>query len=147
MALDPKIPYGDITYKIIGAAIRVHDKIGPGYREVHYQRALTAEMQAVGLFVEEEKPVELYVDDNWIGWLYLDHLVEDVVVVEIKAFPHMLTDEEVAQVVTYLAATGLKVGLLFNFGRKHLGRRRILPPRDVEAWPDHIQRYLWRPGD
>ncbi len=147
MSLDPNIPHGGITYKIIGAAIRVHDKIGPGYREKHYQRALTTEMQSVGLTVEEEKPVDLYVDDNWIGRLYMDHLVEGVVVVEIKAFSHLLTQEDEAQLVTYLAATDLKVGLLFNFGRRHLGRRRILPPRDVTRWPDHIQRFLRKPEE
>ncbi len=145
MPLDLTIPNQNITREIIGAAIKVHNEIGPGYKEVHYQRALTAEMQARGLAVEEEKMVELYVNDNWIGRLYLDHLAEEVVVVEDRAFPHLLTNEEVAQVVTYLAATDLKVGLLFNFGRKRLNWRRVLLPRNVADWPSHIKRYLWKP--
>lgn len=144
MPLDPTIPHQDITRQVIGAAMQVHNKVGPGYPEKHYQRALTAEMRALGLGVEEEKPVDLYVDGNWIGRVYLDHLVAGVVVVEDKSFPHLLTNEEVAQVITYLAATDLKVGLLFNFGRKRLNWQRILQPKVVAGWPDRIQRYLWR---
>jgi len=146
MPLYPTIPYGDITYRIIGAAMRVHNKLGPGYKERFYQRALTAEMRAVELRVQEEWPFDLYVDDGFIGRIYLDHLVEEIVVVEVKAFPHLLTNEEIAQVICYLAATDFKVGLLFNFGRKRLEYKRILQPRNVAGWQDRIQRYLWRPG-
>jgi hypothetical protein len=64
-----------------------------------------------------------------------------------KSFPHLLTNEEVAQVICYLAATGYKVALLFNFGRKRLQYKRILPPRILEGWQDRIQRFLWRPKD
>jgi GxxExxY protein len=76
---------------------------------------------------------------------YLDQLVEESVVVELKAFHHLLTDEEIAQVICYLAATDLKVGLLFNFGRSRLQYKRILQPRDVSGWPDRIQRYVRKP--
>ncbi len=145
MLVDPAIPHQDITYRIIGAAMRVHNKIGPGYREIFYQRALKAELETEGLNVEEERSFDLYVDDRFIGRIYLDHLVESNVVVELKAFHHLLTEEEVAQVIGYLAATDLKVGLLLNFGRKRLQYKRILQPRDVAGWPDRIQRYLWNP--
>jgi hypothetical protein len=62
-----------------------------------------------------------------------------------RELDHLLTEEEVAQVICYLAATDLKVGLLLNFGRKRLQYKRILQPRDVAGWPDRIQRYLWNP--
>ena len=62
-----------------------------------------------------------------------------------KAFSHLLTNEEIAQVITYLAATGLPVGLLINFGRKRLEFKRILPPKKLEGWQNRIQRYLWKP--
>ncbi|MFQ6015938.1 MAG: GxxExxY protein [Anaerolineae bacterium] len=145
MPLDESIPHSDITYKIIGAAMRVHNKIGPGHKESFYQRLLTAEMREDGLRVEEERPFDLYVDGTFVGRIYLDHLVEEIVIVEDKAFSHLLTDEEVAQVIAYLAATGLKVGLLFNFGRKRLQYKRILPPKKLEGWQERIQRYLWKP--
>lgn len=131
MPPDPTIPHQQLTYQIIGAAMRVHNALGPGYREQSYQRALTAEMLNLGLRVEEERPFDLYLNHVFIGRIYLDHLVEDTIVVEVKAFPHLLTNEEVAQVITYLAATDLKVGLLFNSGWKRLQHRRILQPRIV----------------
>jgi hypothetical protein len=59
----------------------------------------------------------------------------------------MLTNGEVAQVICYLAATGLKVGLLINFGRKRLEYRRILPTRKLDGWQERIQRYLWNQKD
>ena len=145
MPLDPKVPHQDITYRIIGAAMHVHSRLGPGLDEHHYQRDLTAEMLADGLTVSEEHALEIYDGDRWLGRLYLDQLVENCIVVEVKAFSHMLTDEEVAQVICYLAATGLKVGLLLNFGRKRLEYKRILPPRKIEGWQNRIQRFLWRP--
>jgi hypothetical protein len=58
----------------------------------------------------------------------------------------MLTNEEVAQVITYLCALRLDVGLLINFGRKRLEYRRILPPQDVTRWRERIRRYVWNPS-
>lgn len=73
----------------------------------------------------------------------MDHLVEEVVVVEEKAFSHLLTNEEMAQLTTYLAAGGIPVGLLLNFGRKRLEFKRIFRPKKLEGWQNRIQRYLW----
>jgi GxxExxY protein len=147
MPLDPLIPYQDITYKIIGGAMRVHGRLGPGLKEVHYQRALAMELREVGLSASEEYNVEVHDKDRWLGRSYLDLLVEDSVIVEIKAFPHLITNEEIAQVICYLAATGYKVALLFNFGRKRLQYKRILPPNILEGWQDRIQRFIWKPKD
>ncbi len=138
-------PFDDITYRIIGAAMRVHNGLGPGLKEAFYQRALSLEMEQAGLSFTAEHAVEVYLDEVQVGLLYLDHLVEDEVVVEEKALPHMLTDEEKAQVITYLAATGKKVGVLINFGRGSLEYKRILPPRDVARWSARIRRYVWVP--
>ncbi len=146
MALEPSVPFSELTYKIIGAAMYVHNHLGPGHKEAFYQRALTAEITKLGLAAEAEKSVEIYMDGHFAGLLYLDILVEGAVVVETKAFHHLLTNEEIAQVICYLAATGLKVGLLFNFGRKRLQYKRILPPSTLEGWQDRIQRYLWTPN-
>jgi GxxExxY protein len=145
MSLAKDAPHNDITYKIIGAAMEVHNKLGPGYKEIVYQKALSAKMIEDGLSFEEEKSIEIFIDDISVGLLYLDHLVEEAVVVEEKAFSHLLTNEEIAQVITYLAATGLPVGLLLNFGRKRLEFKRIFPPKKLEGWQDRIKRYLWVP--
>jgi len=140
-------PFEETTYKIIGCAMRVHNKLGPGLREVHYQRALSVELEETGLSYEVERPVEVYSDDTFVGRLYLDHLVEEQIVVEEKALSHLLTQEEIAQVITYLCATGLNVGLLLNFGRRRLEYKRIFPPRNVTQWRDRIRRYVWNPKD
>ncbi len=104
-----------------------------------------AEIQQTGWTAEAEYFVELWDGEVWLGRLYLDILVEGVVVVECKAFSHLLTNEELAQVICYLAATGLGVGLLLNFGRKRLEYRRILPPKVLKGWQTKVGRFLWRP--
>jgi len=124
----------------------VHNKLGPGHKEAVYQQALSARLQEIGLSFEAEQAVEIYWEGCAIGLIYLDHLVEDAVIVEEKALAHMLTDEEVAQVIAYLAATGKPVGLLLNFGRKYLEYRRIFPPKKLEGWQGRIERYLWKPS-
>jgi GxxExxY protein len=138
-------PLEDVTFKIIGAAMVVHNAMGPGLKESAYHHALSLELQRSGLGFVEEMPVQIQLDGTIIGRLYLDHLVEGSVVVEIKALSHMLTAEEFAQVITYLVATGHPVGLLVNFGRKRLEYRRILPPKDSQAWTQRIRRYVWNP--
>ena len=145
MGLVTDAPYHKLCYDIIGAAMFVHNKQGPGHREKLYQRSLTAKLRDTGLKVQEEVRVEIDFESRPVGRLYLDHLVEDAVIVEDKAFSHMLTNEDIAQVITYLAATGLPVGLLFNFGRRRLEYKRIFPPKKLEGWRDRIERYLWRP--
>src|SRR5574341_2417700 len=120
-------PSQDLCYRIIGAAMAVHNKLGPGLKEIAYHRALSMELEGAGLSYEEERPVEVPVDGVVLGLLYLDHVVDGRVIVEEKAFSHMLTDEELAQVITYLAATGFELGVLVNFGRSKLEYRRALP--------------------
>ena len=144
---DTSKPFEETTYKIIGCAMRVHNKLGPGLKEVLYQRALSLEMEEAGLSYGVERPVKISIDDTFVGRLYLDHLVEEQVVVEEKALSHLLTQEEIAQVITYLCATGLKVGLLLNFGRRRLEYKRIFPPKTVTQWQDRIRRYVWNPKD
>ena len=132
----------DATYRVIGCAMKVHSELGPGLKEAMYHRALSKTMEEAGLSFEEQKCVEVSFEGKRLGLLYLDYLVEESVVVEEKALSHLLTADEVAQVVTYLAATGLPVGLLLNFGRSRLQYKRILRPRNLKSWPEHAGRYL-----
>lgn len=148
MKLDPTIPHQEITYRIIGCAMRVHNRLGPGLRERMYQRASTAEMRADGLEMVEEYRVDVYDNDVWLGVTFPDHWVENRVVVEVEAFPHFLTKAKVAQTIGFLAATNSPLGLLINFGRKRLDYQGILLPKDLQDWKKHITRFLWRPpGD
>lgn len=141
---EPK-PHDDLTYKIIGAAMKVHNQLGPGLKEAFYQRALSAELVTAGMDFVAEQPIEISVDGTYVGQLYLDHLVEGAVIVEEKAVPHLLTNEEVAQLITYLNATGKPVGLLINFGRRWLEFKRVFRPRSSDAWKNRIKRYVWLP--
>lgn len=120
----------DLTYRINGAAMSVHNKIGPGFKEEIYERALKKELINQGIDVEDQYPVPVEMDGEQVGLFYLDLLVEGHVVVEIKAFAHQLTNDEIAQVLNYLKATKLQVGLLLNFGRRKLEYRRIFPSKD-----------------
>ncbi|MEJ2600621.1 MAG: GxxExxY protein [Anaerolineales bacterium] len=119
----------DLTYRIIGAAMQVHNALGPGYKEEIYEKALFAELQDKNIPVQCQYPVEVWNNQAIVGLFYLDLWVDDTVVVEIKAFSHQLTNDELAQVINYLKATGAQVGLLFNFGRRRLEYRRVFPGR------------------
>lgn len=125
-----RAPHEDITYKIIDVAMAVHRRLGPGYKEDVYQRALGAELGEYRLSYEAPRSIEVYDEGSLVGLYYLDFLVEDKVVVEIKALSG-LDNSHIAQVITYLTATGLPVGLLINFGQRSLEWRRILPPKKV----------------
>ena len=144
--MQPK-PHADLTYAIIGAAMRVHNRLGPGLKEAFYQRELCAELAIGGLAVVAEQSVEISVDGRYVGQLYIDHLVEDRIVVECKAVAHQLTNEEVAQVITYQCATAKPIGLLLNFGRERLEHKRIFPPKKTELWKQRIRRYVWLPPE
>lgn len=137
--------FGDVTYKVIGAAMHVHNALGPGLKEIHYHKALSAALTEAGLSFEDEKPLQVLIDDQQVGLLFIDHFVEGAVVVEEKAQPHLLTDEEVAQVITYLAVADAPLGLLLNFGRRKLEYKRVLPPKKFADWRSRAARYAWRP--
>jgi GxxExxY protein len=138
-------PQQDVTFKIIGAAMNVHNALGPGLKEIAYHKAMSLELERAELGFEEEKAVDIHLDGSSVGLLYLDHLVEATVVVEEKAFSHLPTEEEQAQVITYLAATRFPVGVLLNFGRMRLEYRRTLPPRSMDEWQNRVRRYVWTP--
>jgi len=143
--METPIPHQDITYRIIGAAMKVHRNTPRGLREKHYQKALTEAMRQDGLQVEEEYHLEIYSEQTWLGRLYLDHWVNECIVVEDKAVSHCIGDDEIAQVISYLAATQASVGLLLNFGRSRLEYKRILRPKVAQDWQRSISKYLWNP--
>ena len=119
--------YNDITEKIIGASFEVHQFLGNGFQEVIYQRALAYELHKTGLaFVREIEQDIFYKDlDKPIGTRRADFIVEGKVLVELKA---IIAIENVhwAQVLNYLRAYRLEVGLLINFGSKSLIFKRLV---------------------
>jgi phosphoribosylamine--glycine ligase/phosphoribosylaminoimidazole synthetase len=142
-----KLPSDDLTYKINGLAFQVHNEIGPGHAEKFYQRRLAELCRDAGLAVEMEKRVEVWIAEKMVGYLKLDLWVEASLVVECKSMFRPLGNAEIGQVLTYLAATGSPVGMLYNFGTVRVENRRILAPRDVQEWRKHLYRVIIRaPG-
>ena len=121
----------------------IHNSIGPGHREEVYQQALLRQLPESGLEVMEEVPVEVALDGGTSLMYCLDLLVEGKVIVELKATSHPLTNDDLAQVIAYLAASGHPVALLLNFGRPRLEFRRIFPPRKIQ---DHRRRSWTKPA-
>lgn len=120
----------DLTYRIIGAAMKVHNELGPGYKEEIYERALASQLNKDGIDAVTQVPIEVWHSDSLVGLFYLDVFVEEQVIVEVKAFRHQLTNDELAQIINYLKASCAPVGLLFNFGRRKLQFRRVFPSKD-----------------
>ena len=112
-----------LTGKIIGCAMVVHKTLGPGYLEAVYEKALAHEMYKAGLAVECQKPIRVTYDGVVVGEFVADMLVESRVVVEIKAV-QALTQAHEVQLVNYLTATGIEIGLLLNFGASRLQPKR-----------------------
>ena len=137
MPLVEDITGNDLTYRIIGAAMAVQNALGPGYKEEVYEGALLAELGQRSIGARNQCPVEVWHQDTLAALFYLDLFVEEQVVVEVKAFSHQLTNDELAQVINYLKAANAPIGLLFNFGRRKLEYRRVFPGK---AGDDTIQR-------
>lgn len=122
-----------ITRRIIGAAIEVHRRLGPGLLESAYEACLAYELRNLGFKVEQQKPLPIQYKDVRLDCGYrLDIVVDDSVVVEIKSVEHLAPIHD-AQLLSYLRLSRQKVGLLINFNVRILknGLRRI-----VNEFPD-----------
>jgi GxxExxY protein len=117
--------FDELSKKIIGAAILVHRELGPGFLESIYEEALKVELSEHNLKVESQKEVTIEYLGVVVGLHRLDLVVEGQVIVELKAAKE-LADVYLAQLRSYLKATGLKVGLLFNFSKPKLEIRRVV---------------------
>ncbi|WMJ74352.1 GxxExxY protein [Cytophagaceae bacterium ABcell3] len=117
-----------LTYQIIGCAINVHNKMGPGWQEVIYQRCLAIELERANLsFVREQEHV-VYYDNIEVGTRRADFVVENNVVVELKALT-ALQNVHLVQAKNYVAAYQFPKGLLINFGSKSLEYKLIFNNR------------------
>ena len=119
------LKYSEITEKIIGGAMRVHAALGNGFQEVIYQRCLAIEMQNAGLAFVREIEMSIIYQEQEVGSRRVDFLVENTVLVELKAISE-LTSIHHAQIINYLTAYKLQVGLLINFGEKSLNYKRFI---------------------
>jgi GxxExxY protein len=114
---------------VIGEAMYVHRVLGPGFLESIYHNALLLRLKKNGLKVQSQRPLPVYFDGEMIGDFLADIIVEDCLILELKAVSSLNSAHEV-QLVNYLTATKIETGLLLNFGAKSLEFRRksrILP--------------------
>jgi GxxExxY protein len=117
----------EITGKILGCAFDVHSFLGNGFQEVIYQRALSIEFKAANLSFKRELEMPIYYKNSnqRIGLRRVDFLVEDKVLVEIKAVS-ALQDVHLAQILNYIKVYKLGIGLLINFGSKSIEYKRVI---------------------
>ena len=114
----------ELTAKIIECAFEVHKNLGFGFLESVYQNALAIELSKAGLKVDKEKRIQVHYDGQLIGDFVADLIVQDRIIVELKSSKEIHPAHE-AQLVNYLKATGLEVGLLLNFGEQVEIKRKI----------------------
>jgi GxxExxY protein len=116
--------YAELTRRIIGAAMEVHNRLGPGFQELIYQRALAIELPYHELLFQREFEMPIFYREQQIGTRRVDFLVENTISVELKALTQ-LEDVHLAQAINYLEAYNLEVGLLINFGTARLQFHRL----------------------
>lgn len=113
----------DLTGKIIASAYKVHHSLGAGFLESVYQKALAIELAKQGLSGVMEKKVPVFYEGELVGDFRADLVLEDRVIVEVKAVDKLAATHEV-QLVNYLVATNTPIGLLINFGTQSVGIKR-----------------------
>ncbi len=119
------LKHSEITGKVIKAFYKVYNTLGYGFLEKVYENAMLIELKKMGLKCSNQLPVIVYYDDLIVGDFVADILVEELVIVELKAIEALASIHE-TKLVNYLKATELEVGLLLNFGPKPVFKRRIL---------------------
>lgn len=118
----------ELTYRIISCAMKVHNTMGPGFQEVIYQRCLALELARSGLAFHREKEQTVYYEKIEVGTRRADFVVEEKVIIEIKALVK-LEDVHIAQAKNYTVAYDFPLGLLINFGGKSLEYKLLFNPK------------------
>ena len=125
----------ELTYRIIGCAMKVHNTLGNGFQEVIYQRCLAIELNRAGIDFDREVEQTIYYDGIQVGTRRADFVVAHRVVVELKAVI-ALEDVHLAQAKNYVVAYDFEIGLLINFGAKSLEYKRIFNAKKRPANPE-----------
>ncbi|MBN2175270.1 MAG: GxxExxY protein [Bacteroidales bacterium] len=121
-----EFPFKEECYRITGCCMEVHNELGCGFLEAVYQEALGIVFMESGLPFVKEKVLDIQFRDRVLNKKYIaDFICYDEVIVELKAAEN-LTDQDLAQVLNYLKATGKKLGLLVNFGTTRLQYKRVI---------------------
>lgn len=114
----------ELSNKIISCFYNVYNTLGYGFLEKVYENAMMIELDNLSLLAEKQKPIKVYYESQLVGEYFADIIVEDSVILELKA-ANSLVEEHEHQLINYLKATNIEVGLLFNFGKKPEFKRKI----------------------
>lgn len=117
MGHDGKYLHSELTKSIIGCYYKVYNALGYGFLEKVYENALKKELLKAGHVVEAQKQIKVYYDNDVVGEYYADLVVDNKVILELKAAETLVAEHEV-QLINYLRATDMEVGLLLNFGKE-----------------------------
>ncbi len=120
----------ELTFQVTGICMKVHSGLGPGFPEDYYQKALEYEFGKQNIPFEPQKAVIVCYEDVQVGLNYLDFVVNEQLILEIKSV-RMLDDIHRFQVIKYFASTDYDVALLVNFGQTSLQHERLLPPKKI----------------
>jgi GxxExxY protein len=121
----------DITEAIIRAFYKVYNTLGYGFLEKVYENALFHELVKMGFLVEKQKRIKVYYDAIEVGDYFADLVVDDLVIIEIKAAEGLVIEHEY-QLINYLKATDREIGLLLNFGKTPQVKRKIFSNKKIE---------------
>ncbi|GAB3945333.1 hypothetical protein GCM10028805_14240 [Spirosoma harenae] len=119
--------YGELTHRIIGCSMEVHRVLGNGFQEAIYQRSLAYELEQNRILFAREVDMSIFYKGVLMGTRRVDFLVEDKILVELKAITK-LEEVHLAQAINYLEAFNLEIGLWINFGTSSLEFKRVLNP-------------------
>ena len=122
---EKEILYKDLSYRIIGLAIEVHNKLGYGFLEKVYENALMILFGREGINAKQQAPITVYFEGEVAGEYFADILVEDEIILELKALER-IADVHKAQALNYLKETGLLLAIIINFGKKKLEYERLV---------------------
>lgn len=112
--------YEELTYKIVGIGMKIHRELGPGFLEAVYEEAMIIELQEASIIFKNQVEFDVYYRGEKLNKKYrADFIIDDKVLVELKG-THRLTETDEAQMINYLKATKLQVGLMLNFGKSSL---------------------------
>jgi len=117
--------HGDVTYRVIGLAMEVHNKLGAGFLEKVYENALMVAFRREGINAQQQTPIKIHFENVVVGDYVADILIEDKLILELKAV-EAITSIHRAQVINYLKATGIRLALIVNFGSPKLQHERII---------------------
>lgn len=119
-----RIKHVEIIEKVINAFYKVYNTLGYGFLEKVYENALLIELRSMGMIVEQQRRVKVFYKGLVVGDYYADLFLEEKVIIELKAY-EKINEQNEFQLINYLKATGIEVGLLMNFGKKPEFKRKV----------------------